>query len=127
MNKDRKKERLNVVDENDDIIGEESRYNIHKQGLLHREVGIWLFTSKGEVIFQKRGNDQETFSGLLATTVGGHVALNEEYDRAALREIEEETGFKPEQKKLIFILKRRGKYFDESTGRINNRFSQMYI
>ena len=37
-------EKLNIVDENDEIIGEEARGKIHKDGLLHRETHVWFLT-----------------------------------------------------------------------------------
>lgn len=42
---------LNVVDDNENIIGAETREQIHDLGLLHREVHVWLYTTSGEVIF----------------------------------------------------------------------------
>jgi hypothetical protein len=42
-------EKLNIVDENDKVIGEDTRNNIHKKGLLHREIHVWVFDSNGGV------------------------------------------------------------------------------
>ena len=126
MNEDRQKEILNIVDENDNIIGEDTRYNIHKKGLLHREVNAWFYTSKGEIIFQKRGLNQEIYPGLLDSTAGGHVDLNEDYDSAIIREIKEETGINPEKDKLELVLKRMIKYTEKLSGLINNKCYQIY-
>lgn len=38
--------KLNIVDEDGNIIGEETRENIHKQGLLHREIHVWFYTHR---------------------------------------------------------------------------------
>ena len=43
-------EMLEVVDENDIVIGIEPRARIHAEGLLHREIHLWLFTPVGDVI-----------------------------------------------------------------------------
>lgn len=37
--------KLNIVDESANIIGEETRENIHNQGLLHREIHVWFYTN----------------------------------------------------------------------------------
>ena len=48
---ERMTEKLNVIDEQGNIIGEETREGIHREGLLHREIHVWLFNKKGEDIF----------------------------------------------------------------------------
>ena len=65
--------KLNIVDENDQIIGEDTRENIHRKGLLHREIHVWFYTPKSEIVFQHRAKNKDTFPDLLDATVGGHV------------------------------------------------------
>ena len=84
--------KLNIIDENGNITGEETRENIHKQGLLHREIHVWFYTPKGEILFQHRAKDKDTYPDLLDATVGGHVEIGADYESAALQELEEETG-----------------------------------
>ena len=43
-----------LVDENDNVIGGATRGEVHKKGLLHREVYIYIVNSKGQVLLQKR-------------------------------------------------------------------------
>jgi len=63
--------RLNIVDEEGNIVGEETRENIHKNGLLHREIHVWLYTPNREIIFQHRAKDKDTYPDLLDASVGG--------------------------------------------------------
>ncbi len=111
---------LDVVDEDDVIIDRASRVDIHAQGLLHREVHIWFVTPNGEIIFQKRTPKKDTFPGLLDATVGGHVELGQSYEEAALREVQEESGFELQAKDLQYLGKYRGRAVDAVTGNINN-------
>ena len=120
-------EKLNIVDENDNIVGKESREKIHKEGLLHREINVWFYNKKGEVIFQKRAMDQDTNPGLLDATAGGHTDLGEDYDKAAIREIGEETGLKLDLNQLRFIKKVKFQSIDKQTDAINNRFQHHYV
>lgn len=60
------------------------RENIHNQGLLHREIHVWFYTPKGEIIFQHRAKDKDTYPDLLDATVGGHVEINSDYENTAL-------------------------------------------
>jgi isopentenyldiphosphate isomerase len=85
---------LDVVDENDNVIGQEPRSKIHREGLFHREVHVLFITPNKEIIFQKRGINKDSYPGLLDATVGGHVSQGETYETAALKEMEEETGIK---------------------------------
>ena len=82
-------EQINIVDENDRIIGQDSRTNIHKKGLRHREIWVWLYNDKSELLFQLRSKNAETCPGLLDATAGGHVDLNNDYEQAAVREVKE--------------------------------------
>ena len=118
--------KLNIVDENGNIIGEETRENIHRQGLLHREVHVWFYTPKDEIIFQHREKDKDTHPDLLDSTVGGHVEMGSDYENAALQELEEETGIKETKNDLAFIQMIRNKTYDKATGMTNNAVRAIY-
>jgi isopentenyldiphosphate isomerase len=121
-----KKGNLNIVNENGEITGEDSRENIHNKGLLHREVHVWFYTTNGEIIFQHRSKSADTFPDLLDATVGGHVEIGQDYEDTALKEIEEETGIKTTKEKLEFIEFTRTKGFDPATNKTNNVLRAVY-
>jgi len=118
--------KLNVVDESGKIIGEETREHIHNQGLLHREIHVWFYTPKGEIIFQHREKDKDTYPDLLDATVGGHVEMGSDYENTALQELAEETGVKIEKNNLAFIQMIRSKTFDITTNKTNNVIRAIY-
>jgi isopentenyldiphosphate isomerase len=91
---------LDIVDENDRVIGQAARKEIHKKGLLHREIHVWFITPRGEIIFQHRAKDKDTFPDLLDATVGGHVEQGGSYEETALKEMKEETGIDGDLKDL---------------------------
>jgi len=119
-------EKLNVVDENGNVIGEETREEIHRKGFLHREIHVWFYTPKGEIIFQHRSKEKDTFPDLLDATVGGHVEMGTDYESAALQELEEETGIRAEKDNLTFIQMMRSKTFDPVTSTTNNALRAIY-
>jgi len=119
-------EMLEVVDENDNVINLETREKIHKEGLLHHEIHVWFLTPKGEIIFQHRAKDKDTYPNLLDATVGGHVEPNMSYEETAVKECKEETGLDIDHDKLIFLTKMRTKSFDKTTGKINNTIRTQY-
>lgn len=117
---------LEVVDENDKVIGIENRTKIHKEGLLHREIHVWFITPQGEIIFQHRSKDKDTYPNLLDATVGGHVEPGMSYEETVVKECKEETGFDIDPSKLLLLARFRKKGFDEATGLINNAIRIQY-
>lgn len=112
--------KIPIVDENDNVIGEEERSLIHRTGLKHREIHIWLVTPNKEFIFQKRGMKQDTWPGFLDVTVGGHVdTALETYQECAARELLEETGI---SLPLKLITKMYSESHDPNTNSFNNVF-----
>ena len=119
-------EMLEVIDENDNVVGLETREKIHKDGLLHREIHIWFFTPNGEIIFQHRAKDKDTYPDKLDATVGGHVEPKMSYEETAIKECKEETGIDIDLNKLVFLRKMRKKSFDETTSLTNNTIRSQY-
>jgi isopentenyldiphosphate isomerase len=85
-------ELLDVVDENDEVIGVKSRGEIHADGLMHRAVHILVFNSRGELFLQKRSMNKDEQPGKWDSSAAGHVDSGEDYLACAQREIGEELG-----------------------------------
>jgi isopentenyldiphosphate isomerase len=117
---------LNVIDENGNVVGQDTRENIHKNGLLHQEVHVWFYTPNKEIIFQRRGMNQDTYPGLLDATAGGHVEIGDTIWQSALKEIKEETGLMLINEDLKFIKSFHKNSFDSLTGNTNNRIYNIF-
>ena len=87
------RETFDVVDERDEVVGQLSRKEVHRQGLRHRAVHVLIFNSKGEVFLQKRSMKKDNFPGRWDSSAAGHVDTGEDYDACVLREVREELGF----------------------------------
>lgn len=85
-------ELLDIVNENDEVIGQAERDEVHSKGLLCRLVYVCFYTTDGKVILQKRSMTKKNDPGKLTTTVSGHVGSGQNYLDAAVRETFEETG-----------------------------------
>jgi isopentenyl-diphosphate Delta-isomerase len=120
------KESLEIVDENDAVIGTESREIIHKNGLLHREIHVWFYTPEGNMIFQHRAKDKDTYPDLLDATVGGHVEVDDSYEKSAIKETKEETGIDVQLEDLHFLKKIKIRSEDSVTGKTNYAFKTEY-
>lgn len=98
-------ELLDVIDENDNVIGREERDICLEKKLLHRGVHIFIFNSEGELLLQKRSMQKKTYPGAWTSSCSGHVSAGQTYEEAAVRELEEELGIKVGEKDLRVIIK----------------------
>ncbi|MEU8028479.1 NUDIX domain-containing protein [Streptomyces sp. NPDC049099] len=83
---------LDIVDENDQVIGQYPRGEAYAKGLRHRCVFIQARDAAGRLFVHRRTATKLVFPGLYDMFVGGVVGAGESYDEAALREAEEELG-----------------------------------
>lgn len=110
-------EMVDVVDENDNVIGKEWKNICHEKGILHRIAGIILFDSNGSVWLQTRAKNK-VGTGNLDFSASGHIGSGDSYERGAYRELKEELGIKTD---LKFIGKKSYKGRNES-----NHFLSVY-
>ncbi|MCX5419674.1 NUDIX hydrolase [Streptomyces sp. NBC_00078] len=83
---------LDIVDENDRVIGRSPRGEAYAEGLRHRCVFIQARDAQGRLFVHRRTPTKLVFPSLYDMFVGGVVGAGESYDDAALREAEEELG-----------------------------------
>ncbi|MFZ4648958.1 MAG: NUDIX domain-containing protein [Patescibacteria group bacterium] len=120
-------ELLNVVNENDEVIGVETREKIHQEGLLHREVSVYFITPDREIIFQRRSKNKSACPDLLGAAVAGHVAAGETYEKTAEREALEETSILINKDDLILVRKDRASQPRSIGKKENNIFRSRYL
>lgn len=83
---------MDVVNENDEIIGVASREDVYKKSLCHRIAHVLIFDDAGRMVLQKRSDKVSFCPNHWSTAVGGHVQTGESFEMAALREYQEELG-----------------------------------
>ncbi|MER5834165.1 NUDIX domain-containing protein [Streptomyces sp. NPDC002130] len=104
---------LDIVDENDHVIGQSPRGEAYALGLRHRCVFVQARDAEGRVLVHRRTPTKLVFPSLHDMFVGGVVGAGESYDEAALREAEEELGVTglPQPRHLFTFL------YDNGSGR----------
>ncbi|MGA4644744.1 NUDIX hydrolase [Limisphaera sp. 4302-co] len=83
---------FDVVNERDEVIGRAPRGEVHGRRLRHRAVHVLVFNARGQLFLQKRSQQKDREPGVWDSSASGHVDAGEDYDAAAVRELQEELG-----------------------------------
>lgn len=83
---------LDIVDENDQVVGQAPRGEATARGLRHRCVFVEARDARGRLFVHRRTATKSVFPSHYDMFVGGVVGAGESYDDAALREAGEELG-----------------------------------
>jgi isopentenyldiphosphate isomerase len=76
---------------------------IHRDGDWHKSVHVWIVTTDGLLLLQKRALDKENHPGLWDISAAGHLSAGEDARTAAVREVEEEIGLRIEPGELQYL------------------------
>lgn len=86
---------LDLVDENDVVIGRLERSKVYVAGLSNfRVINAFIVNRAGQLWIPRRAAHKKNFPLCLDVGVGGHVASGETYDEAFARELYEEVSLK---------------------------------
>jgi 16S rRNA (adenine1518-N6/adenine1519-N6)-dimethyltransferase len=88
---------FDVVDENDNVICQKTRGEVHANKLLHRAVHVFVFNKRGDLLLQQRSMFKDAHPGVWDSSVSGHLDSGEDYAAAAVRELDEEMGIRVEE------------------------------
>ena len=94
------KEKVILVDENDNQVGVMPKLEAHQKGLLHRAFSVFIFNSKYELLLQKRASSKYHSGGLWTNTCCSHPREGEEILDAAKRRLIEEMGIDTSLRKV---------------------------
>ena len=85
-------ELFDVVDEQDRVLRQSPRSEVHARHWLHRASHIFVFNSRGELLVHRRSATKDECPLMYTSSASGHLAAGEDYEVAAVRELEEELG-----------------------------------
>ena len=84
---------LDLVDENDNVIGKKRRSEVYAEHLSNfRVVNVFVVNSTGEIWIPCRSADKKIFPLCLDMSMGGHVESGESYEDTLKRETQEELN-----------------------------------
>jgi 8-oxo-dGTP pyrophosphatase MutT (NUDIX family) len=113
---------VDVINDQNEVIGQVSKADAHRRGLLHRIVIAEVRDFSGRIVLVRQTPDRQD-AGSLVSPVGGHVIAGESNDDALKREVYEEIGLTDFQYRLLgsFIFNRR------TLGRQENHLFIVYL
>jgi isopentenyldiphosphate isomerase len=85
-------EMLDIVDENDNIIGKDTKENKLKNNLITRNVVIFVLDNENRILIAKRSPTKKSFPNRYDLAACGNVKAGETYKQAAKRELKEELS-----------------------------------
>ncbi len=106
-------EYLTVLDQQDIPRGILPRSQVHRLGLRHAVVHLWVLTQReGQwgIWLQQRAHDRPLYPNLYDLTATGHVGAGETPLLAMLREAQEEVGLSLQAEQAQFVGNSRQKY-----------------
>jgi isopentenyldiphosphate isomerase len=116
-----KEEEMDMISEENEVIGTMTRFEALKSNLLHRCVIVMVFNEGGEIFLQKRAKSKQLFPGKYDFSCSGGVMKGETYEDAAERELKEELGI---DAPLNFVESVR--YKDSKTNYIGHIYALSY-
>lgn len=87
-------EEFDIVDFQDRVIGQAPRSEVHAHRWLHRAVHIFVFNSRGELLIHQRSATKDECPLKFTSSASGHLHAGEDYDTAAVRELDEELSLR---------------------------------
>ena len=101
-------ELLDVVDEQDNVVGQASRREVRRRRLLHRFSSVLCRDPAGRLYVHRRTDDKDVYPGMYDMAAGGVLAAGETYLEAARRELAEELGVVGPELRFLFKHRYRG-------------------
>jgi isopentenyl-diphosphate delta-isomerase len=86
-------EKVILVDEADNVVGEMEKMEAHRKGILHRAFSVFVLDSTNRLLLQRRAHGKYHSPGLWTNTCCSHPRAGESIPQAAHRRLYEEMGF----------------------------------
>ncbi|OGH08750.1 MAG: hypothetical protein A2152_03265 [Candidatus Levybacteria bacterium RBG_16_35_6] len=114
-------DKVDVVNDNNEIIKTVSKDLAHAKGLLHRTVIAEMIDEHGNWTLARQASDKQD-KGQFVSICGGHVEAGETEEEALRREVQEEVGLENFSHKFVG----RIIYNREVLGRKENHYFVVY-
>jgi O-acetyl-ADP-ribose deacetylase (regulator of RNase III)/isopentenyldiphosphate isomerase len=107
--------------------GPKSKDEVHRDGDWHVASHIWLVTSDGRVLLQRRSVLKENWPGRWDVSAAGHVSAGETPIDAAVRETREELGLDITAEELVHIGTVREQHVLHNGAYLDNEVHEVFV
>lgn len=104
-----------------------SRDEVHRRGLWHRTVHIWLLNLQKELLIQRRAWTKAVFPGLWDVSCAGHIGAGDTSVQAGIRELNEELGLTITADELCYLFTLRQYYQTPDNMIIERELTDVYL
>ena len=121
-------EKIDVLDENGNQTGEVmTREEVHRLGLWHKCVHIWIVNGKREVLLQKRCAKKIMDPNKWTTATSGHLSAGDTNVQGAIRELSEEIGLRANENELKYLFSVKENTINEEKHVIDKELIDVYL
>lgn len=117
------RDKVILVNEQNEWLGMMDKIAAHKEGLLHRAISVFIVNEQNELLMQQRADAKYHSGGLWSNACCSHPMQAESSDSAAHRRLKEELGFDCELSPA-FILRYKA---EMDNGLIENEYDHIYF
>ncbi len=94
---------VDVIDKNGKTVRSAPRSEVEDKSLWHKTAAVVVFNSQGQIFVHRRMDGPHMkYPGLYDVKFAGWVKAGETYEKAAMRELEEESGIKASELEFLF-------------------------
>lgn len=125
---DFKKTYLDVYDDTGTHVIDIKTYDqVHRQGLWHKGVHVWILNDQNQFLIQKRSSSVNINANLLENSIGGHIDQGNTSIQTAIEECKEELGlaFLESDFEYVGTIVDQFEHLDGTIK--NNEFDDVYI
>lgn len=117
------RDKVILVDQNDQEIGYADKMEAHVKGMLHRAFSIFLFNSKKEMLIHQRAAGKYHGGGLWTNACCSHPQPGEDIKHSAIERLHFEMGLQCElQKAFSFIY-----HSPVENGLVEHEYDHVYL
>lgn len=121
-------EKIEVLNEKGEKTGEVvSREEVHRLGLWHKCVHIWIVNEKNEILLQKRSAQKIMSPNKWTTATSGHLSAGDSSMQGALRELSEEIGLRVKEDELNYLFSVKESTVNEVKHVLDNELIDVYL
>ena len=100
------RDKVILVDEGDDMLGQMGKMEAHQRGCLHRAFSIFILNAKGEMLIHQRASSKYHGGGLWTNACCSHPQPGDDLTESALERLQYEMGIRCALEKVFsFIYK----------------------